>query len=230
MASNPKYSDPTPNWPRRGAAMSEQEFHELERRDPNNRYEYINSITYMLGGVTVGHDLLTFNLRHVLRSQFHLQSSLCASFGNGVQVLLNGNGDDEKHFVYPDLTVSCEAADKHSGNTLIEAPKLVVEVLSPGTEARDRLVKFKVYQNCPTIQEIVLVNQFAPRVDVWHRDEQDSTLWHYHRYSPTESPGEPVVFASVNVQAELEELYQDVDFVVEEEDEEDYDDLEDEEE
>jgi len=125
-----------------------------------------------------------------------------------VQVLLGTKKDSKKHYVYPDVTVSCAAADRRPENTLIESPRVVIEVLSPSTEARDRGVKFKAYQGCPTMQEIVLMSQFAPYVEIWQRDDQDITAWHYRHYGP----GEIVEINSIDVQIDIADIYQGLDF------------------
>ena len=193
--------------------MSEEEFHKLERLNPDRKYEYIAGLAYMMSGGSVGHDRITRNVDFLLDQ--HL-SKQCIAFGPNVQVLLGVKKNGRKHFVYPDATVSCSAADKRSDNLLIESPKLVVEVLSPGTETKDRGVKFKAYQNYPTVQEIVLVSQFAQYVEIWQRDDLDTTQWHYRHYSP----GETVVFASIDVHVAIEDLYRGLDFTSASEDEE----------
>ncbi len=93
------------------------------------------------------------------------------------------------------------------------SPKVVVEVLSPGTEAKDRGVKFRAYQHCPTIQEIVLVSQFAQYVEIWQRDKQNVEMWHYRHYVP----GETVEFASIDFHGAIEDLYRGLDFILQEE-------------
>jgi Uma2 family endonuclease len=102
--------------------------------------------------------------------------------------------------------VSCNAADSQSENTLIESPRVVIEVLSPGTETKDRGAKFKAYQNQETIQEIVLVSRFARYIEVWQRDEQDPNnpkAWLYRQYGP----GETVHLASIDVHIEVGAFY-----------------------
>lgn len=70
MATNPKFTEePSPNWPSRGGAMSEEEFHELERLNPDCKYEYIAGRVYMMSGGTVEHDLIADNIRASLRSR-----------------------------------------------------------------------------------------------------------------------------------------------------------------
>lgn len=85
---------------------------------------------------------------------------------------------------------------------------MVVEVLSPGTETKDRGSKSKAYQNCPTIQEIVLVGQFAQYVEIWQRDELDTEQWHYRHYGPDET----VAFASIDIHVAIADIYRGLDF------------------
>src|SRR5438067_658988 len=187
-------------------AMSEAAFHELEHLSPDRKYEYLNGMAYLMSGGSVAHDRISRNIGYALDSQ--LRSGPCRVFGVDVQVLLGTKKDSKRHYAYPDATVSCDVADRRPENTLIESPRVVVEVLSPSTEARDRGVKFKAYQGCPTIQEIVLMSQFAPYVEIWQRDDQDITAWHYRHYGP----GEIVEINTINVQIDIAGTSQGPDF------------------
>ncbi|HEU5380601.1 MAG TPA: Uma2 family endonuclease [Ktedonobacteraceae bacterium] len=214
MATNSKFLEgPSPNWPRPGGAMSEEEYHELERLSPDRKYEYIAGMAYMMSGGSVAHDRITRNLSAALDTRL---SGPCTAFGVDVQVLVGTRKNGKKHYMYPDATVSYNPGDSRPENTLIEAPKVVIEVLSPGTEMRDRGVKFKAYQQCPTIQEVVLVSQFAQYVEIWQRDQQNIEVWHYRHYSP----GETVELASIGVHVKIEELYRGLDFTQQEIDDE----------
>jgi Uma2 family endonuclease len=197
-----------------GRPMSEEEYHELEEISPERKYEYIKGVAYMMSGGSIEHDQITYNTRVALTRR--LRAGPCRVFGTDVQVLLGQKKNNKAHFVYPDATVSCNAADQRRGNTLVENPRVVVEVLSPSTEARDRGIKFKAYQLCPTIQEIVLVNQYLPYVEVWQRnDEQPDNpkAWHYRHYGP----GEEIELFSLNIRLAMAEIYQDLDFAEDEE-------------
>lgn len=204
------------NWPRRGKIISEEEYHELERLSPDCKYEYINGVAYMMSWGSIEHDLIRHNMEAVLARQ--LRPGPCRVFGVDVQVLLGKKKNGKPHYVYPETTVSCDMADQRRGNTLIESPRLVVEVLSPSTEARDRGIKFRAYQHCSTIQEIVLISQFARRVEVWQRNEEhpeNPKAWQYRPYGPEDT----VELASLGIQLEMDDIYQDLDFDEEEEDE-----------
>jgi len=65
-----------------------------------------------------------------------------------------------------DATVSCDVADSRSDNTLIESPRVSRGgALSENRNLKDRGAKFKAHQSQETIQEIVLVSQFAQYVE-----------------------------------------------------------------
>ena len=212
MASDPVSTEAGWNWPSRGGVMSEAEFHELERLLPDRKYEYLNGVAYLMSGGSVAHDRITRNVGYALDSQ--LRSGPCRAFGVDVQVLLGMKKDGKKHYAYPDATVSCEAADRRPENTLIASPRVVIEVLSPSTEARDRGVKFRSYQGCPTMQEIVLMSQFAQYVEIWQRGDrgdrgdQEVAVWDYRHYGP----GEVVEIKSIDVQIDIADVYQGLDF------------------
>jgi Uma2 family endonuclease len=173
----------------RGKILSEAEYRKLEQLSPDRKYEYLYGRVYMMSGGSVAHDLLRRNIESMLARQ--LRSGPCRVFGTDVQVLLGKKTNGKAHFVYPDITVSCNADDRRLDNTLVESPRVVVEVLSPGTETKDRGIKFQAYQHCQTIQEIVLVNQYFPSVEVWQRNEEhpdNPNAWLYRRsYGPDET-------------------------------------------
>ncbi len=197
-------------------AMSVEEYHQLEQLSPDRKYEYINGVAYMISGGSIEHDQIRRNIESALARQ--LRTGPCRVFGVDVQVLLGTKKNGRPHFVYPEATVSCKESDRRRGNTLIEAPRVVVEVLSPSTEGRDGGIKFRAYQHCPTIQEIVLVNQYLPYIEVWQRDENqpdNPKAWRYRHYSA----GEAVELTSLTIQISMEEIYLDVAFAEEDEEE-----------
>ncbi len=83
----------------------------------------------------------------------------------------------------------------------------MVEVLSPSTEIFDCTEKLLAYQACPTIAEIVLVSQFSPHIEVYHREE-GSSGWLHIFYAQ----GQEVVLKSIDVSLSLDEIYQGINF------------------
>ncbi|NBC31629.1 MAG: Uma2 family endonuclease [Alphaproteobacteria bacterium] len=78
---------------------------------------------------------------------------------------------DRSYFV-ADIAVTCVPHKR--GRSPTPSPILIVEVLSPGTEAEDRRVKLPAYQTVPSVREIVLVAH-RPAASVLRRIEE--TRW-----------------------------------------------------
>jgi Uma2 family endonuclease len=68
---------------------------------------------------------------------------------------------DDGPFVYPDVSVSCDQRDR-TAQKFSRYPCLIVEVVSPGTEAYDRGGKFILYRRLETLKEYVLVGSSRP--------------------------------------------------------------------
>lgn len=123
------------------------------------RHEYVNGEVLAMAGVTLAHNDIVLNLYAVLRP--HLQQKGCRGNVTDAKVQIS---DDI--YRYPDLVTSCDERDI-AALTAIRCPNLLVEVLSPSTEARDRGQKFQEYRARSSLQEYVLISSDAVRVEVY---------------------------------------------------------------
>ncbi len=84
---------------------------------------------------------------------------------------------------YPDVSVICNRVEldpeDRKGHTAIN-PTLLVEVLSPSTEAYDRGEKLAHYKRIPSLREVMLVAHDERRVDLWRRTATDWTQLSFH--------------------------------------------------
>jgi Uma2 family endonuclease len=108
--------------------MSVQEFHQLEKHMTDAKYEYLDGVARLMSGESGEHDQIAYNVRAALSQ--HFQSGPCFVRGSDMQVLIGIQSSGKENYVYPDVTVSCNVADRRRGNTLIRSPRIVVEVLS----------------------------------------------------------------------------------------------------
>jgi Uma2 family endonuclease len=196
MTTNSRHTRPAS-----GERMSVQEYFQLDYTAPLARYEYQDGRVRLLAGASGEHDEIAFNMR--VAPSLHFQTEPCFVRGSDMRVQV---ADDTYYF--PDVSLSCDVADRRRGTKLIRSPRIVVEVLSPSTEKFDRTDKLKAYQACPTIQEIVLISQFAPHVEVYRRSSEDAAAWSYVIYGP----GEETMLESVDVSIPLEEIYRNINF------------------
>jgi Uma2 family endonuclease len=108
---------------------------------------------------------------------------------------------DENPLYYPDITVTCNPDDYKRGSKTIRYPRLIIEVLSPSTFARDRDEKFHVYLTCPTVEEYMMVSSHHQEVEVYHR--QSANEWKFIRYASEQA----VTLASVELTIPVSEIY-----------------------
>ena len=99
--------------------------------------------------------------------------------------------------------VTCDERDREL-QYFKRYPCLVVEVLSPSTEAFDRGAKFADYRTLETLQEYVLISQDRFSVECFRRNSQGQWVLY------TFGVGEEVEFASVDFRCEIAALYEDV--------------------
>lgn len=181
--------------------MSIEAYFQLDATFPDTKYEYHDGIVRLMSGGSSAHATIAGNIYVGLWLEF--RSGPCTVYNSDMRVQVA-----EGVYYLPDVTVTCNVEDRRRGVTTVHSPRLVVEVLSPSTEKTDRIEKLQAYQTCPTMAEIVLVSQFAPYVEIWRRDEEDRTIWHYTHYSM----GEEVEFASLDVRLSMQDIYQKVNF------------------
>lgn len=138
--------------------LSPQEYLESELRAEIKR-EYVAGQVYAMVGVSRAHNTIAGNLFAALRN--HLRGGPCQVFISDMKVRT------ADAFFYPDVVVTCDPADRHE--YYLERPKLVVEVLSPSTEARDTLDKRIAYQGVSGLEDYVLVAQHKAEVRIYRR-------------------------------------------------------------
>ncbi len=193
--------DPQRTQPRTGERMSVREYFALDYTFPDAKYEYQDGKVRLMSGRTKAHDDIAFNTRFALKQQF--LSGPCSVQGSDMRVQVS-----ETAYFFPDVTITCDVDERRRDSKMIRSPRVVVEVLSPSTEKKDRNDKLRAYQACPTIQEIVLIDQFAPHVEIFRRREEDSCEWDHVFYEE----GQEVELASVDVRIPIEEIYSGIDF------------------
>src|SRR5262249_46790429 len=110
---------------------------------------------------------------------------------------------------YPDVVVACDELRFESMRHIdaLLNPVLIVEVLSPSSELRDREGKFTAYQALPSFKEYLLIAQDA--VHVTHYVRQQDGRW--TREDVTDLNG-AVRLESVGCTLTLREIYEDVTF------------------
>lgn len=160
--------------------------------------EFVQGEVFAMAGGEDRNYTVAGNLYIALRQ--HLRGSPCRVYGSDVKL----QAEAADCFLYPDLMVTCSAAD--AADRLIKRePMLVVEVLSPSTAAYDRGDKFAYYRMLPSLREYLLIDVASQRCDLF-RKRGDDGLWVLHPSSTDEA----VQLASVDLTITPEALWADL--------------------
>ncbi len=151
-------------------------FWNLVATTPDRRLEYrAGLVIESMAGGTRNHALICANGITVLRTALR---GRCRVYTADAYVQVAA-----MRLYLPDISVSC-AEQPVGTNTVVVAPELVVEVLSPSTGAFDRVTKLADYRDCPTISTILLIWQDQRRVEVYEREGEN--LWSIRTLHGTE--------------------------------------------
>ncbi len=150
--------------------MTEEEYLAFERAS-ETKHEYLRGEIFAMAGASWKHARILNNSVLAIGRQLRPP---CQMASNDVRVKSAATG----LYTYPDIIIVCDQPRFIDGkfDTLLN-PLILIEVLSPSTEAYDRGKKFGHYRTLESLQEYVLIAQDAPLVE--HFARQDDGTWRF---------------------------------------------------
>lgn len=127
-----------------------------------------------LAGAVPSHSMVIVNFVAAVRKQ--LKNSTCYVFSDNVQYKFRADNGEEKTVV-PDASINCRVKSRR-GNAFIDAPRFVMEVLSPSTEKYDRNEKMDLYRQ-QEIEEYWIVNWEKKEVEIYQLDYEEDVPQYY---------------------------------------------------
>ena len=167
---------------------------ESARPDKN---EFLRGEVFAMVGATRKHVTVALNIATILST--HLRGSACRTYVSDMKLRIEA----ADAFFYPDVLVTCDAKD-HEADTFMRSAVLIVEVLSPSTEAYDRGEKFAAYRKVPTLREYLLIDPESRRVEVYRSSTQGQWVLTEVELSGTLS------LASVDIEVPVQQLFENV--------------------
>lgn len=162
------------------------------------RYEYCDGEVIAMSGGTRAHNRIAFNFSMLIDDV--IGDRECDVYINDVKLQVEPG---QKYF-YPDVVVTCD--DRDDDDRFVQFPSLIVEVLSPSTEAVDRGFKFARYRQFTTLKEYVLVSVSSPLVEVFRRNEKGQ--WVLSEYNLDDR----LILESLGIEIAIADLYRQVKF------------------
>lgn len=160
------------------------------------KHEYVAGHVFAMVGARDAHNTVALNIASRLKER--LRGGPCRVFISDMKLRVEA----ADAFYYPDVFVSCDPRD--SEPYFKRFPCLVVEVLSPTTEAVDKREKLRHYRMLDTLREYVLVSPELKTVEICRREPTGE----WTTYSL--GADDPVDFTSVTVRLSFEEVFEGV--------------------
>lgn len=129
-----------------------------------------------MAGASPEHSLVIVNFVSAIRKQ--LKNSTCYVYSDNVQYKFKADSGEIKTII-PDASINCRTKSRR-GNMFLDAPRFVLEVLSPTTEKYDRGEKMELYRQ-QEIEEYWIVDWRKKEVEIYELDYEKDTpeyfLW-----------------------------------------------------
>ena len=179
-----------------------EEYFELELTS-EERWEYFNGEVFCMSGVSPNHSRIERNAITALNLK--LGSRGCEVFTADMRIRVPA----APPYRYADLSVLCDEPvfEKIGGVEALTNPVVIVEVLSPSTEAYDRGDKFTYYKSIPSFQEYLLVAQH--RAHITHYVRPAGEKWEYEEVNDLTAS---ISLPSIDCTLALSEVYRNVEF------------------
>lgn len=168
---------------------------------PDRKYELYAGVPVAMAPAQGFHQVIAGNLAG------HLHAA-CAKRPQCVMrpeagILVRNRNDT---YYQADIAVAC-GATAAANAAYVDAPLLIVEVLSPTTEDKDRKIKLPDYRNVASGREILFVDSQRRYVEIHHR--QDGGRW---LVDLLRDPDARIVLDSIGLDTSVAAIYANVSF------------------
>jgi Uma2 family endonuclease len=187
---------------------SPEEYLKLEET-AESRSEYRDGEIIPMTGGTPNHNQIALNFSAAIKAA--LRGQPYRVFMTDLRLWI----PQRKIYTYPDVMIASHPIELLEGRKdTITNPLIIAETLSKSTESYDRGKKFEHYRTLPSFQEYILIDQYRIHVEQFSKTE--SGKWLFSEYD-----GEAAVLSltSVQFQISLPDIYEDIEFEMEEEEE-----------
>jgi Uma2 family endonuclease len=148
----------------------------LEMEDAaTDKHEYYLGEIFAMSGKKMSHNKIAKNL--LVNLELLLKGKPCEPFGSDLRIHIEKN----TLFTYPDISIFCEEPASLAGDDMnFLNPAVIIEVLSASSSKYDRVDKFRLYRDIPSLREYILIDSKMARIEAFHINE--SGFWELREY------------------------------------------------
>ena len=179
-----------------------EEYFEIEHNS-EEKFEYFEGNIWCMAGASPEHERIVINIGGHLRELFRGRG--CSVFGSNLKVKV----PTYSPYRYPDLSVYCGQGiyETMDGLKVLTNPQMLIEVLSPSTEAFDRGEKFTYYKSIESFTEYILIAVNRPHITQFIK--QNENEWIQREAIGLDAK---LFLSTFDVEILLSEVYLDIEF------------------
>jgi Uma2 family endonuclease len=183
--------------PKKQIEYTPEEYLAFERA-AETKHEYLDGQIYDMAGASLEHNQICFNTTVAIG--LSLRGTSCFGFTSDQKI----RTDPMDLFSYPDITIVCGDPTFHDEHRdVILNPKVIIEILSPSTEAYDRGEKFARYRQNKSLSDYILIAQDSPSIEHYSR-QKGNRPW---LYSVGDEMSGEISIASIKCKLKLSDVY-----------------------
>jgi Uma2 family endonuclease len=177
--------------------LTVEEYLQFEK-ESDQKHEYFEGEIFLRAGAGARHNVIFKNLFRDLATI--LRGKPCQPYGSDMRIHIPEN----TLFTYPDISIICGdiiPSDKDE-DTLIR-PSVLIEILSPSTKNYDRIEKFRLYRDIPTLREYLMIDSVTVGIEAFRLNAQSH--WELEEYKTI---NETLSISTVDIALPLKEIYE----------------------
>ena len=165
-----------------------------------------NTVLTDMAGAYIEHSIVITNFVAAVHNQ--LKNSVCRGFPDNVQYKWYVDGGQKT--VIPDATINCRIHSR-KGNSFFDAPRFIMEVVSPSTEKLDRGEKMEIYRQ-QEVDEYWIVNWQKKEIEIYILDYDEKQEPQYYLWKTvTETNKEELrIVRFPNLKITFDELFAEI--------------------
>jgi len=178
--------------------LTPEQYLEIERA-AEYKSEYFNGEMFAMAGARANHNLIVAHIVRELDQQ--LRERPCNVYPSDMRVHVSSCD----LYTYPDAAVLCgQPAYADQRQDALVNPTVIVEVLSPSTEAYDRGRKFEHYRTIESLRQYLLISSDRVHADLFTLRDGHWVL------TSADGPADALELQSVGCRLALADLYEKV--------------------
>jgi Uma2 family endonuclease len=173
------------------------------------KHEYLDGVIYAMAGARNVHGIIAVNTITALRVR--LRRRRCRPYNSDTKIRIRL--PRRVRFYYPDASVVCRPNKPH--DSYQDKPVVIAEVLSNSTRRIDEVEKKEFYLTIPTLGVYLLIEQDSPAVVAYRRRNGEFVREVYRGLNAV------IPLPEIGTELPLAEIFEDVEFAPEPEEDED---------